>query len=228
MKNRILAGTGNSNLIKMDLTNINSFSEFKAAAEAGTLPADVIATDDGTGTTQIGTPLTVANLLTDATAASLGVESSDPTLEEAFSSLIVTQAVIDAFDALGVTLTGGAIDAIKALAELLGQRPIKFSLTRDSSISNGAGTGVYDPITKTVRLSFYWQASSAIATSQTIFIVPADYRPSDDTNRGAGIMGTTTQITTAGAVNVNSSGEVKQIATSSASARGMGYIEYII
>lgn len=117
MQDRIILGNGKANNIKFNLAGINSWEQFVAANAAGTLQADVTYNNDGTGTSVIGTLLNKANLLTDATAASLGVTSSDPTIEEAFSSLTVTQEVIDAFAAIGIDISGQAIvNALKLLA----------------------------------------------------------------------------------------------------------------
>ena len=201
MQDRIILGNGKANNIKFNLAGINSWEQFVAANAAGTLQADVTYNNDGTGTSVIGTLLNKANLMTDATAEAIGLSGLE---------------------------TDTINDALQLVAEFMNKVPVKFSLTRDSSIQAGAGTGVWDPVSKLVRLSFYWQASAAFATSQTIFTVPPEYCPEGDANRGAAIMGTTTQINTAGAVNVNSGGEVKQIASSANSARGMGYIEYIL
>lgn len=87
MQDRIILGNGKANNIKFNLAGINSWEQFVAANAAGTLQADVTYNNDGTGTSVIGTLLNKANLLTDATAASLGVTSSDPTIEEAFKAL---------------------------------------------------------------------------------------------------------------------------------------------
>lgn len=105
MRNRVITGNGKSNNLKMDMSNIDNFSQFKAAAAQGMLTADIVATTDGTGTEVVGTPLTAENILTDETAEALGVASSDPTPEEAFESLKITQSVIDAFSAIGIDLT---------------------------------------------------------------------------------------------------------------------------
>lgn len=120
MKNRLITNTGNSNLIKMALNSSMSWEQFRAAAIAGTLPADIVATTDGTGTSQVGTPLTEANLLTSETATALGVSSSDPTINEAFESLEVTQSVIDALAAIGITTSGPIAQTLLDVAEALG------------------------------------------------------------------------------------------------------------
>lgn len=105
MKNRIIKGNGKANIVKMDMSGYSSFAEFKAAAEAGTLTADILANDAASAVSQAGTPLTAENLLTNSAAEGLGLSSADPTVNEAFESLAITQEVIDAFSAIGIDLT---------------------------------------------------------------------------------------------------------------------------
>lgn len=88
MKDRIPLSNGKNNKIKLDLSNITTFDELKAANTAGTLKADVFANNDGTGTQEIGTALNKANLLSDTTATKLGLTpANNPTVNDAFYNL---------------------------------------------------------------------------------------------------------------------------------------------
>lgn len=109
MRDRVITGNGKSNLVKIDMSGYNSFAEFKSAAEAGTLTADIVAQTDGTGTSVVGTPLTAENLLTDEAAENMGIISSDPTVNEAFESLGLTDEVKAAFSAIGIDLQNGGV-----------------------------------------------------------------------------------------------------------------------
>lgn len=62
MDDRVIIGNGKSNFIKIDFTDIDSFADFVAASNNGTLKCDIIANNDGSGTEVIGTPLSKGNL----------------------------------------------------------------------------------------------------------------------------------------------------------------------
>ncbi|HWQ76862.1 MAG TPA: hypothetical protein VN441_16265 [Syntrophomonas sp.] len=92
MKDGIIRGEGNSRLLKSPATIPATFAEFRAALIAGTLPVDLLY--NATGWDVQGTALNKANLLTDAVAEALGLESDDPTVSEALSLLadLIAQA----------------------------------------------------------------------------------------------------------------------------------------
>ena len=74
----VIKGSGNSRYLKTvadALTKYPTYQDFMAALIAGTLPIDLNGINTAGWTTQ-GTPLNKANLLTDATAALLGGDSS--------------------------------------------------------------------------------------------------------------------------------------------------------
>ena len=112
MKNRIITNTGNSNRVKMGISSSMTWEQFRSQAIAGTLPADINATTDGTGTSQVGTPLTADNLLANATATALGLTGSDPTVDDAFE---VIATLLNAMGVKYITETGsdGAWDWTK-------------------------------------------------------------------------------------------------------------------
>ena len=77
MDDRVIIGNGKSNIIKIDFTGINSFADFVAASNAGTLKCDIIANNDGTGTEVIGTPLSKANLFSGERTVRYGGDTVD-------------------------------------------------------------------------------------------------------------------------------------------------------
>lgn len=88
MKDLVPKGTGNSRFLR-SVSNFLSlypnYEAFVAALVDGTLPID-LAGINTEGVTQVGTPLTKANFLTDATATALGL-SGDPTVNDALYAL---------------------------------------------------------------------------------------------------------------------------------------------
>jgi len=83
----VISGTGNSRTMKIPasaVTAYTTFSAFMAALAAGTFEIDL--GYQTAGWTVEGTALNKANLLSDATAASLGLSSS-ATVDQAFSSI---------------------------------------------------------------------------------------------------------------------------------------------
>ena len=91
MQDGIIKGTGNSRYLKSIsnfLTQYPTYQDFVAALVAGTLPIDLNGLNE-TGWDQIGTALNKANLLSDETAALLGL-GSDATPDEAFLALNAT------------------------------------------------------------------------------------------------------------------------------------------
>lgn len=88
MKDLVPKGTGNSRFLR-SVSNFLSlypnYEAFVAALVNGTLPVDFAGINTN-GVTQVGTALTKANLLTDATATALGL-SGDPTVNDALYAL---------------------------------------------------------------------------------------------------------------------------------------------
>lgn len=90
MRNRIIAGNGGSNKLKMQMAGFPDFDAFKAAAASGDLLCDLsalTAEEAPDGVQETGTPLTAANLITDETAAALGDPSANPTPETGFAAI---------------------------------------------------------------------------------------------------------------------------------------------
>lgn len=89
MKDTVLLGNGNSRYLK-SVSNFLSlyptYNDFVAAIVAGTLPVDFNGVN-AAGCAQVGTSLSKANLLTDATATALGLSGNDPTVNDALSAL---------------------------------------------------------------------------------------------------------------------------------------------
>jgi hypothetical protein len=85
MKDGIIRGEGNSRLLRAPATIPATFAEFRAALINGTLPVDLLYNVAGWDVE--GTALNKANLLTDAVAEALGLESDDPTVAEALGVL---------------------------------------------------------------------------------------------------------------------------------------------
>ena len=89
MKDMIPKGTGNSRFLR-SVSNFKAiyptYDDFVNALVAGNLPVDFNGINEA-GIQQVGTSLNKANLLTDETAAALGLDSDDPTVDEAFGRL---------------------------------------------------------------------------------------------------------------------------------------------
>lgn len=88
MKDLVPKGTGNSRFLRSVSNFLSLYPDYEAFVAAlvdGTLPIDLAGINTN-GVTQVGTPLTKANLLTDATATALGL-SGDPTVNDALYAL---------------------------------------------------------------------------------------------------------------------------------------------
>ena len=128
------------------------------------------------------------------------------------------------------------MNALSSLLNFIGnkiadmQSPEVFTITRNSSISAGEGRGIYDKVSKIVRINLYFNnGDTGISTGDTIFTVPAAYRPSE-TKRGSGIVysgAASTKLTAGSAFIVDTNGAVKQ-QQSPSTTRGFGYIEYVL
>lgn len=93
MKDMIPKGTGNSRFLR-SVSNFKAiyptYDDFVNALVAGNLPVDFNGINEA-GIQQVGTPLSKANLLTDETAAALGLEQENPTINDAFGVLGVVR-----------------------------------------------------------------------------------------------------------------------------------------
>lgn len=88
MKDLVPKGTGNSRFLRSVSNFLSLYPDYEAFVAAlvdGTLPIDLAGINTN-GVTQVGTPLTKSNLLTDATATALGL-SGDPTVNDALYAL---------------------------------------------------------------------------------------------------------------------------------------------
>lgn len=109
MKDFVPKGTGNSRYLKSVsnfLSLYPSYEDFVAALVAGTLPIDLNGIN-ADGVTQVGTALTKANLLTDATAAALELKQTDPTVNDALYAISqkTQPAELHVLAGSGVTVT---------------------------------------------------------------------------------------------------------------------------
>ena len=85
MQDLVALGTGNSRLMKSNISPSTTLSELISMLNNGTFPYD-IGPLNAAGISQQGTALNKANLLTDATASLIGL-SSDATPNDAFQTL---------------------------------------------------------------------------------------------------------------------------------------------
>ena len=67
---------------------------------------------------------------------------------------------------------------IKNVTETLAKKPVFFTGIVGDGMQDGYLCGVYDANTKIVTIHFACRSSSNISTSQTLLVVPAEYRPS--------------------------------------------------
>lgn len=89
MTDGVIAGTGNSRYLKSVsnfLTLYPTYADFVAALVAGTLPFDLNGIN-AANWTQVGTPLSKVNLLSDATETELWGDADDRTVNQALSKL---------------------------------------------------------------------------------------------------------------------------------------------
>lgn len=111
------------------------------------------------------------------------------------------------------------------------QSPVEFELTRSSSISSGEGYGVYDKVSKIVRINCYFNnGDTGIPATAAIFTIPSEYRPSEDKS-GSGMVYTgaaTNKLPSGAGIQARATdGAIRQIASNNAT-RGFGYIEYVL
>lgn len=76
MKDTITNGSGNSRFLKSNIPSTTTFAQFLAMLNAGTFPFDFNGINSA-GVKQMGDALSKANLLTDETAAALGLDPED-------------------------------------------------------------------------------------------------------------------------------------------------------
>lgn len=106
-------------------------------------------------------------------------------------------------------------EAMNYLADKTSTPIETFTGTRGAGLTSGDCHGVYDKWTNTVRINFYGLKTSNGATNETLFTIPAGYRPSDNPGGGAviGVMSGGTVQTSCGWAYINSSGQIRQGAT---------------
>lgn len=105
----------------------------------------------------------------------------------------------------------------------------EFTLTRNSSITSGAGKGLYDRRTGIVRISLQFNNTTALTTTTDLFTIPTEYAPKENVS-GLGLIwnGAASSPSMSGAsYPVNTEGGIRQNA-SNTTTRGFGYIEYTI
>ena len=100
----------------------------------------------------------------------------------------------------------------------------EFTCTRNSSISRGDCTGIYDHASGKVTLKFHFYNTADIQSSANIFTVPQKYRPSS-IKSGAAVYVTSSSATSAYLCSVNASGSVYQTLGNTI-RQGFGVIEY--
>ena len=85
----VIAGTGKSRYLKSDIAADTTYEDFLTALRAGTLQIDLNGVN-AAGWTQLGSALSKANILPDATATLLKlVPANDPQVKDAFNNLAV-------------------------------------------------------------------------------------------------------------------------------------------
>lgn len=109
MQDGIIKGTGNSRYLKSIsnfLTQYPTYQDFAAALVAGTLPIDLNGINE-TGWDQLGTALNKSNLLSDETAAAMGLPNTavpDDVLEKLSDSLLYIDGSFSSPDGSAVNL----------------------------------------------------------------------------------------------------------------------------
>lgn len=142
MKDGIIKGQGNSRYLKSVANFITLYPTYEAFAEAlmtGTLPIDLNGIN-ADGWTQVGTPLNTANLLTDTTAANIGV-SANATPNASFDKLNTN--VNSASDKANAALpkSGGAMTGTLSSANSAQVRNITASTTDLTAGTSSLATG---------------------------------------------------------------------------------------
>lgn len=94
MKDSVILGTGNSRYLKSAIPAGTSWESALAMLIAGTFPIDFNGINEA-GFTQVGTPLSKANLLKDATAEALGL-TSEAVPDDALNAAILRLGSLDA------------------------------------------------------------------------------------------------------------------------------------
>lgn len=119
MQDGIIKGTGNSRYLKSIsnfLTQYPTYQDFVTALVAGTLPIDLNGINE-TGWDQLGTALNKANLLSDETAAALGLPNT-AVPDDAFNTLADTvfHGTIPKYTLLNSVVTDGSSQPVISLS----------------------------------------------------------------------------------------------------------------
>ena len=170
MQDGIIKGTGNSRYLKSIsnfLTQYPTYQDFVAALVAGTLPIDLNGINE-TGWDQLGTALNKANLLSDETAAALGLPN--------------TAVPDDALLSMAQTLTGDLFFKKKLLNSISGSdQAVAIDLTGLSSkrrhlVVFTADDDFVPPYMENLRISFSFSgglnhsgASSVVSSGSSQF-----------------------------------------------------------
>lgn len=102
---------------------------------------------------------------------------------------------------------------------------VRFTGTNGSALSRGLCVGCYDKASKTVRISFYFNANTDLTTSTVLFTIPSEYRPSTGYASPMLFIGSSSSSLGVYTCHITTSGQIFQDAGSSIRS-GIGYIEY--
>ena len=131
-------GTGNSRYLKSVsnlLTLYPTYENFIAALIAGTFPIDLNGINSS-GWTQLGTPFTKANLLSDAVSSAIFDDSDDHTVNEALSIINTVKAPL-----ASPTFTGTPTAPTAAIGTITTQLATTAFVENKFSIGSYVGTG---------------------------------------------------------------------------------------
>ena len=125
---------------------------------------------------------------------------------------------------------GGNVEAGGALIANTPAYDFSEYIMRNPSISNGAAFGFYDTASRTVRINFRCSntdSAGPIATGTTLFTVPDEFKPVGRNRYGSVMEMNSNNVAGVGRCSINTSGEIKQGASSSA-RYVIGIIEYVL
>jgi hypothetical protein len=121
MKDRIPLGNGKNNIIKTyPLSESMTLVQLIQALNSGIF-ADVMVNNDGTGTSEIGTPNNKGNLLSDTVATLLQLSVDTATVNAAFSKLLTVQGATSAFHVFCTNANTNSLDAAFGKGRLSGE-----------------------------------------------------------------------------------------------------------
>lgn len=159
MKDTVLLGSGNSRYLKSVANFLSlypTYNDLVAALVAGTLPVDFNGVN-AAGCAQVGTSLSKANLLTDATASALGLSGNDPTINDALAA--IASGKQDKITASGLLKGNGSGGVSAAVAGTDYQAPLP------------AQSGNSDKFLKTNGSALSWAAVDTTVTSASANLI---------------------------------------------------------